>query len=48
MEDYLKLFEITSDYEAYIEGDDALLPNVSYCEDENKVHYNPMPPFVEQ
>ena len=41
MEDYLKLFEITSDYEEYIDGDDALLPNVSYCEDENKVHFNP-------
>ena len=42
MGDYLKLFETTSDYEAYIEGQDVLLPNVSYCEDNNGVYYTPL------
>ena len=41
MGDYLKLFETTSDYETYITGQDVLLPNVSYCEDNNGVHYKP-------
>ena len=47
MGDYLKLFETTSEYETYIEGQDAILPNVSYCEDNNGVHYNPyVPPTI--
>lgn len=41
MGDYLKLFEEHADYETYIEGQDVILPNVSYCEDNNCVHYNP-------
>jgi hypothetical protein len=42
MADYLKLFDTTSEYETYIEGQDVLLPNVSYCEDNNEVYYNPI------
>ena len=38
---YLKLFETHSEYQTYINGQDAILPNVSYCEDNNDVHYNP-------
>jgi len=38
---YLKLFETHSEYQTYISGDNVLKPNVSYCEDENEVHYNP-------
>ena len=38
---YLKLFEEHADYETYIKGQDVILPNVSYCEDNNCVHYNP-------
>lgn len=38
---YLKLFETHAEYETYIEGQDVILPNVSYCEDNNCVHYNP-------
>ena len=38
---YLKKFENHTDYETYISGQDAILPNVSYCEDNNCVHYNP-------
>ena len=41
MRKYLKLFETHSDYAAYIGGSDKVLPNVSYCENENEVHYNP-------
>ena len=41
MGDYLKLFEKHSEYEAYSGGGKMLKPNVSYCEDNNEVHYNP-------
>lgn len=41
MGDYLKLFETHSEYEAYSGGGEMLKPNVSYCEDNNEVHYNP-------
>ena len=44
MGDYLKLFETHSEYETYIGGQDVLLPNVSYCEDNNELHYNPIVP----
>ena len=40
---YLKLFKIHSDYEEYINGE-AVLPNVSYCEDERGIYYNPWKP----
>ena len=40
MGDYLKLFETHSEYETY-SGGEMLKPNVSYCEDNNEVHYNP-------
>lgn len=38
---YIKLFETHADYAAYFGGSDKMLPNVSYCEDNNEVHYNP-------
>lgn len=41
MSEYLKLFETHNEYETYIGGQDVILPNVSYCEDNNEVHYNP-------
>ena len=41
MGDYLKLFETHAEYETYITGSDKILPNVSYCVDNNDVHYNP-------
>ena len=40
MGDYLKDFEKHSEYETYSRGD-MLKPNVSCCEDNNEVHYNP-------
>ena len=42
---YLKKFEQHSEYEAYISGGGAVLPNVSICKDEpTHVHYNPVGP----
>ena len=37
---YIKLFENHSDYAAYVESQDYLTPNVSYCVDLNEVHFN--------
>jgi hypothetical protein len=43
MAKYLKLFETTSEYEAYIQTDYDK-PNVSHCEDQGGVYYNPFVP----
>lgn len=44
---YLKKFDTHSEYQTYINGQDAILPNVSYCVNNNDVHYNPyFPPIV--
>ena len=39
---HIKLFNQHSDYETYINSSDKVLPNVSYCKDNNDVHYNPI------
>ncbi len=39
---YITLFNNHTDYNTYITGQDKVLPNVSYCEDNNEVHYNPI------
>lgn len=41
MQRYLKLFQTHSEYLDYINGQNAILPNVSYCIDNQDVHYNP-------
>ena len=41
---YLKKFENHTQYENYINGSDAILPNVSICTTEGDVHYNPYVP----
>ena len=41
---YLKKFGTHTEYETYIEGENVILPNVSYCDDNKDVHYNPIPP----
>ena len=41
MAKYLKLFETTAEYEAFISADFDK-PNVSYCEDNNEVYYSPL------
>ena len=38
---YLKQFSTHSEYEQYINGSGAILPNVSICTIEGDVHYNP-------
>ena len=38
---YLKEFSTHSEYEQYINGSGAILPNVSICTTEGDVHYNP-------
>ena len=38
---YIKLFDTHADYTAYIGGSEKILPNISYCENENECHYNP-------
>ena len=39
---YIKLFSTHAEYQAFIQTDDFILPNVSYCEDQTDVvHYNP-------
>lgn len=40
MSKYIKYFDKHTDYETYINGNDKILPNVSYCFDNNEVHYN--------
>ena len=40
MSKYLKLFDEHSDYETYVDGDNTILPNISYCKDEENIHYN--------
>jgi len=42
---YLKLFETHAEYESFIQTDYDK-PNVSYCEQENEVHYNPLPVII--
>lgn len=39
---YIKKFPQHSDYQVFISGGEVGLPNVSYCENENEVHYNPI------
>ena len=46
MSTYLKLFENHTQYETFIGGGgdtQFIKPNVSYCTEENEVHYNPLP-----
>ena len=37
---YIKLFQSHSDYNTYITSNDKILPNLSYCVNENEVHLN--------
>ena len=38
---YLKLFQNHTEYEAFLQTDDFIKPNVSHCIQQNDVHYNP-------
>ena len=37
---YIKVFNNHSNYETYINDNDKVLPNVSYCKNNNEIHYN--------
>ena len=41
---YIKAFETHTDYTAFTQTEDFIRPNVSYCETQNEVHYNPILP----
>ena len=45
MAKHLKLFQAHSEYSAFINTEDFIKPNVSYCVSENEVHYNPIPDY---
>ena len=40
MNEYIKLFQNHTQYETYRNSEDYIRPNVSYCEQQNEVHYN--------
>ena len=40
---FIKLFKKHSDYEEYINSSDKTLPNVSLCDEEDEMHYEPKP-----
>ena len=46
MSKYLKKFENHTAYSTYINGNTVILPNVSYCVNENEVHYNAYDPYT--
>ena len=48
MGNYLKLFDTHSEYVAFTQTEDFILPNVSHCIDNNEVHYNPILSYREQ
>ena len=37
---FVRLFDQHSDYETYINGSGKILPNISYCKDQNDLHFN--------
>lgn len=45
MNKHLTLFNNHNDYNTYITGN-PVLPNVSYCETQDEVHYNPYPKII--
>ena len=38
---FVRLFNQHTDYETYINGSGKVLPNISYCKDQNDLHFNP-------
>ena len=41
---FIRLFNQHSDYETFINGSGKVLPNISYCKDQNDLHFNPYTP----
>lgn len=42
MAKYVKLFTNHANYADFINSSDFIKPNVSYCKQEDEVHYNPL------
>ena len=42
MSEFIKLFNSHNDYESFLNSNDFVKPNVSYCKQENEVHYSPL------
>lgn len=40
---YIKTFDQQTEYETYINSENALLPNMSYCRDNNRAYFNKKP-----
>lgn len=43
---YIKRFKTYDKYQEYINDENRILPNLSYCEENNDVHYNPSPFYL--
>ena len=39
---YIKTFNAHTDYEIFVESENLLKPNVSYCKEEEEIHYKPI------
>lgn len=42
MRKFIKAFENHNQYEAFTGTSEFVLPNVSFCENEDEMHYNPL------
>ena len=40
-QNFIRKFKNHAEYQAFVESDDFITPNVSGCEAENEIHYNP-------
>ena len=47
MDRYLRVFSSHTEYEEYIREGKLIIPNVSYCENEEEVHYSPYDAEIE-
>lgn len=47
MDRFLREFSSHTEYEEYIRGGGMIIPNVSYCENEDEVHYSPYDAEIE-
>lgn len=42
---YIKTFDQQTEYETYINSENAVLPNMSYCRDNNRAYFNKKDPY---
>ena len=46
--EYIKQFQTHNQYEAYVESENFIRPNVSYCVDKDELHFNSKESAVEE